>query len=109
MSHFIDYLDERSFDPSQPYKATLFQSERLLLGLNCLEPGQGQKVHTHPEQDKFYFVLEGEGEFNVGGEVQVRERGGAVWAPAGVEHGVTASSGRRLVMLVGIAPAPRGS
>ncbi len=107
MSNFIDYLERRSFDPSKPYKTSLFQSDRLLLGLNCLESGQAQKLHTHAHQDKFYFVLEGEGEFNVGGEIRVEGRGCAVWAPAGVEHGVSATGNRQLVLLVGIAPAPR--
>ena len=51
-------------------KATLFQSTRLLLGLNCLEPGVEQRVHTHEGQDKFYHVLEGRGEFTVGDEVR---------------------------------------
>ena len=27
------------------FKATLFESARLMLGVNCLEPGQAQKVH----------------------------------------------------------------
>jgi mannose-6-phosphate isomerase-like protein (cupin superfamily) len=31
-----------------------------------------------------------------------------IWAPAGVPHGVTNRGGIRLVLLVGIAPAPGG-
>ena len=41
--------DYRSHVPSRDGgvgKATLFQSTRLLLGLNCLEPGVEQRVHT---------------------------------------------------------------
>ena len=107
MANFIDYRDQRRFDPARLHKSTLFESERLLLGLNCLEPGQNQKVHTHADQDKFYFVLEGEGEFNVGGEIRTMGRGWAVWAPAGVEHGVAAAGEAPLVLLMGMAPAPR--
>lgn len=107
MANFIDYRDQRRFDAAKLHKATLFASERLLLGLNCLQPGQAQHVHTHSDQDKFYFVLEGTGEFEVGGVVSVQGQGCAVWAPAGVEHGVTAAGGTPLVLLVGIAPAPR--
>jgi len=107
MGNFIDYREHRRFDPAKLHKTTLFESSRLLLGLNCLEPGQRQRVHTHADQDKFYFVLEGEAEFNIGGEVSVRGRGCAVWAPAGVEHGVAVSGEAPLVLLVGMAPAPR--
>jgi mannose-6-phosphate isomerase-like protein (cupin superfamily) len=87
-------------------KATLFQSARLLLGLNCLEPGVEQRVHTHEGQDKFYHVLEGRGEFTVGDEVREAGVGHTVWAPSEVLHGVRNRGEERLVVLVGIAPSP---
>ncbi len=92
--------------PEAFYKTTLFQSDRLLLGLNCLEPGQTQAVHAHLQQDKFYFVVEGQGSFTIGDREQVVGKASAVWAPAGVEHGVANRGDQRLVLLVGIAPAP---
>ena len=85
-------------------KATLFQSARLLLGLNCLEPGVEQRVHTHEGQDKFYHVLEGRGEFTVGDEVREAGVGHTVWAPSEVLHGVRNRGEERLVVLVGISP-----
>ena len=87
-------------------KATLFRSDHLLLGLNSLSPGVEQAVHRHEGQDKFYHVLEGRGEFTVGEEVQEAGAGEVVWAPAGVDHGVRNRAAERLVLLVGIAPAP---
>jgi mannose-6-phosphate isomerase-like protein (cupin superfamily) len=77
-----------------------------MLGLNCLEPGQSQHVHTHADQDKFYFVAEGTGEFVVGDEKRRAGQGMVIWAPAGVTHGVTNTGTERLVLLVGIAPFP---
>jgi quercetin dioxygenase-like cupin family protein len=87
-------------------KATLFQSERLLLGLNTLAPGAEQAVHTHEGQDKFYHVLEGRGVFTVGSDRREAGPGEVVWAPSGVVHGVRNGGGERLILLVGIAPAP---
>jgi quercetin dioxygenase-like cupin family protein len=106
VSYFADYAEHAGADAERFFKATLFRSERLLLGLNCLEPGQAQAVHDHADQDKFYFVLEGEGAFTVGAEARTAAPGVAVWAPAGVEHGVANRGSRRLVLLVGIAPSP---
>ena len=37
--------------PEKFFKDTLFRSDALLLGLNCLEPGQVQKPHDHADQD----------------------------------------------------------
>ncbi|MCS6909537.1 MAG: cupin domain-containing protein [Anaerolineales bacterium] len=104
MSHFTDYCLHVGSKPEKFYKATLFQSRRLMLGLNCLEPGQAQPVHDHADQDKFYFVVEGQGEFVVGEESRTVGEGGVVWAPAGVPHGVTNRGDRRLVIWMGIAP-----
>ncbi|HEY1304396.1 MAG TPA: cupin domain-containing protein [Vicinamibacterales bacterium] len=106
MSNFVPYRDRTGSLPDKQYKATLFQSTRLMLGLNCLEPGQAQHAHVHGDQDKFYFVVEGEGSFDVGGESRSAGEGMVVWAPAGVRHGVTNNADRRLVLLVGIAPFP---
>jgi len=106
MINFKSYLEHVGSSPDKFFKSTLFKSGRLLLGLNCLEPGQVQAVHAHADQDKFYFVLEGQGEFRVGDEAQQVGTGMAVWAPAGVEHGVTNTGSQRLVILVGMAPAP---
>lgn len=88
------------------YKSTLFQSNTLLLGLNCLEPGQIQKPHEHSDQDKFYYVVEGSGRFWLGENRRTAAAGEVVWAPAGLVHGVENESSKRLTMLVGIAPAP---
>ena len=106
MSIQRDYRTLVGAEAERVFKATLFQSPSLLLGLNCLQPGQRQETHLHSDQDKFYFVLEGQGEFTVGDETVRAGPGLAVWAPAGVGHGVTNSGVHRLVLLVGIAPAP---
>ena len=101
------YKDHVGLNPKKFYKTTLFREDNLMLGLNCLEPGQTQKVHLHDDQDKFYYVIEGEGLFTVGEDVVTANGGHIVWAKAGVPHGVENLSNDRLTILVGISPAPR--
>lgn len=98
-----DHVGEQS---EKFFKTTLFQSKNLLLGINCLEPGQTQKPHDHKDQDKFYFVVEGNGSFWLGNEKIDAAAGEVIWAPAGIVHGVANESTMRLTLLVGIAPAP---
>jgi len=88
------------------FKANLFASQRLLVGLNCLEPGQTQPTHEHAGQDKFYFVVDGVGHFQVGDQSMLAGPGCAVWAPAGIAHVVSNQGQQRLVVLMGMAPAP---
>src|ERR1041385_6833672 len=68
MAQVVDYRTLVGSNPEKMYKATVYESPKLLLGLSCLEPGQSDRAHTHADQDKFYFVVEGEGEFQVGEE-----------------------------------------
>lgn len=104
MTNFLDYRDRVGADPEKFFKSTLAETPRLLLGLNCLEPGQAQAGHSHADQDKFYFVIEGVGDFTVGDENRQASQGVVVWAPAGAPHSVANNGRARLVLLVGLAP-----
>ena len=99
MTNFSHYSDHVGASAGKPFKSTLWRSDRLMLGLNCLAPGQEQKLHDHAGQDKFYFVVEGVGDFVVGDERQPAAAGGVVWAPAGVPHGVTTADGTPLLLV----------
>ncbi len=94
------------FDAARATKADLFRGDRLFVGLNCFEPGQGQKVHAHAGADKFYLIVSGRARLTVGEETREAGPGTVVWAPADVPHGV-AEALERTVMLVAIAPPPR--
>ncbi|HEY7613214.1 MAG TPA: cupin domain-containing protein [Gemmatimonadales bacterium] len=95
-----------TFSPDKAAKADLWVGERLFVGLNCFEPGQSQKVHTHAGADKFYYVCAGRARLAVGDDSREVSVGDVVWAPAGVPHGVEEAL-ERTVLLVGIAPPPR--
>jgi quercetin dioxygenase-like cupin family protein len=104
MNYFLDWRERAGSQADKFYKTTLWQAEHAMVGLNCLEPGQTQKVHAHSGADKFYFVLDGQGSFTVGDEEQLVEAGGLVVAPSGIPHGVTNNGSARLSLLVAIAP-----
>ena len=83
---------------------TALKVMRLMHAVGSLGAKDGCIVYSR--QDKFYFVLEGEGEFVVGDETLRCGAGHAIWAPVGVPHGVGNTGNEPLVVLVGIAPAP---
>ena len=87
-------------------KSTLYESPRVLVGLNAFEPGQVHALHAHEGMDKVYQVLEGEGEFLLDGRELPMRAGDMLVAPPGVPHGVRNSSAGRLLVLVILAPAP---
>ena len=87
-------------------KTTIFESPRLLVGLNAFEPGQEHKLHAHAGQDKVYHVLEGEGLFLLEGQDLPMIAGDLLVAPEGVPHGVRNTGDSRLLVLAILAPAP---
>ena len=104
MNNFLKWQDHAGSQPEKFFKTTLWQSAHLTLGLNCLEPGQTQKVHAHEGADKFYFVLEGEGHFTIGDQQRIAKQEMLIVAPAGIPHGVTNNGRERLSLLVTISP-----
>jgi quercetin dioxygenase-like cupin family protein len=104
IANFLNWREFEGANAEKFYKTTLWQGEHVMVGMNCLEPGQVQPVHAHAGADKFYFVLAGSGSFTVGDEEQTAAAGTVVVAPAGVSHGVTNNGSERLSLLVAIAP-----
>ena len=104
MNNFIYWREHAGSQPEKFFKTTLWQSDHLTLGLNCLDPGQIQKVHAHDDADKTYYVLEGEGDFTVGDEQRTAKQGMVIVAPAGIPHGVSNQANGRLSLLVTISP-----
>lgn len=92
------------FSQEKMKKINLFETERVLCDVYCLEPGQAQKPHTHDDSDKVYMVLSGQARVRVGGEEQTLGKNEIVIAPAGQEHGVSNPGQERLSLLVFMAP-----
>jgi quercetin dioxygenase-like cupin family protein len=87
-------------------KATIYESPRLLVGLNGFEPGQSHALHAHTGMDKMYYVLEGEGLFLLEDRELPMQAGDLLVAPDGVPHGVRNAGQRRLLVLAVLAPPP---
>ena len=100
----IDDLVRFSADKMQ--KIPLFDSPRYFCDLYCLKTGQDQRIHSHSESDKIYFVLRGRGLFHIAGEERELGPGEAVIAKPGQDHGVRNAASEDLVLLVFMAPRP---
>jgi len=95
-----------AYRPDKMGKSTIFESPRLLVGLNGFEPGQSHALHAHAGMDKVYSVVEGEGVFLLDGRELSMRSGDLLVAPEGVPHGVRNTGVGRLLVLAILAPAP---
>ena len=98
--------EHAAYSTAKMGKSTIFESPRLLVGLNAFEPGQEHALHAHAGQDKVYQVIEGEGLFLLDGRNLQMKAGDLLIAPEGVAHGVRNTGGGRLLVLAILAPAP---
>jgi quercetin dioxygenase-like cupin family protein len=106
MSNFKKLADAVQFSSEKMKKNGVFETERFFCDTYCFEPGQSQSRHTHAQEDKIYYVVEGRGLFTVGEEERELGPGEIALAPAGQNHGVTNRSQQRLVTLVLVTPKP---
>ena len=95
-----------AYRPDKMGKSTIFESARLLVGLNAFEPGQSHALHAHAGMDKVYSVVEGEGVFLLEGRELAMRAGDLLVAPEGIPHGVRNTGAGRLLVLAILAPAP---
>lgn len=102
MSYFRSIDSAIAFGADQAAKTDLYPGEHLFVGLNCFEPGQTQRIHSHVDADKVYFVVSGKARMTVGDETREAAAGDLIWAPANVPHGVVEAL-ERTVMLVTIS------
>ncbi|MGE3508052.1 MAG: cupin domain-containing protein [Vicinamibacterales bacterium] len=104
----INPSDRAEWRADKMGKATLFESPRLLVGLNAFEAGQEHALHAHQGMDKLYYVVEGRGLFLLEGIERPMSAGDLLVAPDGVPHGVRNNSEARLLVLAVLAPGPAG-
>ena len=102
----VKLADVVEFNPEKMKKVSLFDTENFFCDIYCLEPAQSQKVHSHGDSDKVYYVLKGSGKVTVGSEEKVPGLDEITIAPAGEDHGVVNHTQDKLVMLVFMAPKP---
>ena len=94
------------FSDEKMQKIPLFDSEKYFCDLYCLRSGQDQRIHSHPDSDKIYFVLRGKGTFHIAGQEKELGAGELVIAKPGEAHGVRNAAAEDLVLLVFMTPRP---
>ena len=98
--------DHAVFKTDKMGKTTIFESDRLLVGLNAFMPGQEHALHAHEGMDKVYHVLEGRGRFLLEGRQMTMEPGVMLVAPSGVPHGIRNDGDEKLIVVAILAPGP---
>ena len=102
----INVAERAKFSADKMQKISMFSTDDALVDLYCIRPGQQQKVHSHSDFDKVYYVIEGEATVQIGSEVSTVGPGHVALARRGFDHGVRNDGAGDLTLLVLMAPKP---
>jgi quercetin dioxygenase-like cupin family protein len=95
-----------AFDERRMAKHRLFETDRTLTDLYCLDPGQEQLGHVHESSDKVLVVMAGRVLVTVDGDNAELGQYEALLAPAGSAHAVKNLGPDPAVLLVFVGPRP---
>src|ERR1041384_4735033 len=92
-----------AFDQRRLAKHRVFETDRTLTDLYCLDPGQEQ-LHVHEASDKVLVVLAGRVLVRVDDDTAEAAQYEAVLAPAGSKHALKNLGPDPAVLLVFVGP-----
>ncbi len=96
--------DAIAFDERRLAKHRLFETDRTLTDLYCLDPGQEQLLHIHEESDKVVLVLAGRVLARVDDDTAELGQYELLLAPAGSKHALKNLGPDPVVLVVFVGP-----
>ena len=102
----VDLRDLVGFDPNEPARTDVLESERLWSELVCLDRNQRLGPLSDPTSDAVFLVVAGEVVMQVGGRRKRLKQWSVALAPEGSEVSLTNASVDPAVVLVVAAPPP---
>jgi mannose-6-phosphate isomerase-like protein (cupin superfamily) len=93
------------------FRQVLFTASHMQLVLMSLVPGEEIGMETHPDNDQFFRIEEGQGSVVIAGEQHIVRDGDVVIVPAGTLHNVINTGTGPLKLYTIYAPAhhPQGT
>ena len=93
-----------AFDPQRMAKRRVFETDRTLTDLYCLDPGQEQLLRVHEGADKVLVVMAGRVLVRVDDDSAEAAQYEAVLVPAGSKHALKNLGPDPAVLLVFVGP-----
>ncbi len=95
----LQLKDQINYQPGQVVSKTLVQNDKLSMTLFSFD--KGEEISTHSSDgDAMVTVLEGTGQFTVGGEVFLVSEGETLIMPKGIPHAVFGSEKFKMQLTV---------
>tara|TARA_Y100000004_G_C8926440_1_gene417822 strand:+ start:50 stop:478 length:429 start_codon:yes stop_codon:yes gene_type:complete len=86
----VNIDDILRFAPAPSWSKRIIDSSSNSATLICQNPGEGNREHYHPDWNEWWYIIDGEWEWNIEGIKKVVKTGDFVFIEKGKKHKITA-------------------
>ena len=88
-----------NYGRNSSWSHTVVNSPSNSATLICQLPGEGNRMHHHPDWDEWWYILEGEWEWMIEGEARTIRAGDVVFIERNRKHKITAKGEKVAIRL----------
>ena len=88
-----------SFDETKSWSHRVVNTENNSATLIHQQPGEGNRRHYHPDWNEWWYIVDGEWEWEIDGETKTIKKDDVVFIPKGVVHKITAAGDKPAIRL----------
>ncbi len=87
----VNILDILKNSPDPSWSHRVIDSDSNSATLICQNPGEGNREHYHPDWNEWWYIIQGEWEWDIEGIKRIVKAGDFVFIEKGRPHKITAS------------------
>ena len=88
-----------SLDKTKSWSHRVVNTENNSATLIHQQPGEGNRRHYHPDWNEWWYIVDGEWEWEIDGETKIVKKDDVVFIPKGIVHKVTATGNKPAIRL----------
>lgn len=92
-----DILEKMPKDSS--WSKRVIDTDSNSMTIICQMPGEGNRRHHHPDWNEWWYILEGEWEWDIEGKIKSVVKGDIVFMEKNRKHKITASGNKRAIRM----------
>ena len=85
--------------PEPSWSHRVIDSDSNSATLICQSPGEGNREHYHPDWNEWWYIIEGEWEWDIEGTIKIVKAGDFVFIQKGRLHKITAVGDKSAIRL----------
>ena len=95
--NFFDILDEKGVTKS--WSKRVIDTENNSATVIAQLPGEGNRLHYHPNWNEWWYIIDGEWEWEIEGKKKIVKKGDVVFMQKGRKHKITAAGNKIAIRL----------